>query len=419
MRKKVVRVVVSALVVLGLLIGGFGCAKGPEEVKIVKFGLVDPLSGPAAMWGIPSANFLKIWEEEVNAAGGIKVGGETYNVKVVEYDDEYVPDKVLVGFKMMVSEENVATIFCNTLWEAACGYTNEAKMLTWTTYSGDCSGDYPYVFDVLCSTFDYQLAGIVFIAQQWPEAKRIAIVCQDTLEGDVGRAFDQVSAEVMGLDIVYNKPFAVETVDFAPVVTAILATEPDIITFAQTWPAFSVLLIEQCYLQGYKGIIVGSSWDLAASLAKVGKEYAEGRMVSHCPEWDDPTLPDECLRLWNKYIDRFGRDKWQWVGWLAYDAAMTWKRGVELADSFDSTEICKVLRAQDEIPSTIGPMVWFGEEYIGAKSLLTFNEYPITVIQDGHEWIGGYISPTQYYEANKEYILRRFEELGLVWHPKK
>jgi hypothetical protein len=40
----------------------------------------------------------------------------------------------------------------------------------------------------------------------------------------------------MGFDIVYEKFFAVDTTDFAPVVTAMMATNPDVISLCEAWP---------------------------------------------------------------------------------------------------------------------------------------------------------------------------------------
>ena len=51
-------------------------APGPATAaNVSKFGVSTPLSGPAAPWGIPHLNATKLVFDEVNAQGGIDVGG--------------------------------------------------------------------------------------------------------------------------------------------------------------------------------------------------------------------------------------------------------------------------------------------------------------------------------------------------------
>ena len=48
--------------------------------KTVKVGFLAPLTGEVAAWGLPGLYGCQIWAEKVNAAGGIKAGGDSYQV---------------------------------------------------------------------------------------------------------------------------------------------------------------------------------------------------------------------------------------------------------------------------------------------------------------------------------------------------
>ena len=43
---------------------------------VIKFGVSTPLSGPAAPWGIPHKNATELIFDEINAQGGLDVGGK-------------------------------------------------------------------------------------------------------------------------------------------------------------------------------------------------------------------------------------------------------------------------------------------------------------------------------------------------------
>ena len=65
--------------------------------KVVKIGFLAPLTGDVAAWGKPGYDGCLIWADWVNAAGGIKVGGDSYKVEFVSYDNEYDPAKDRAG----------------------------------------------------------------------------------------------------------------------------------------------------------------------------------------------------------------------------------------------------------------------------------------------------------------------------------
>jgi ABC-type branched-subunit amino acid transport system substrate-binding protein len=57
------------------------------------------------------------------------------------------------------------------------------------------------------------------------------------------------------IKVVYDKFFAPETQDFAPIVSAMLAKKPDIINLGCSYVEYVDLIVEQCYKQGFKGIL--------------------------------------------------------------------------------------------------------------------------------------------------------------------
>src|SRR5258708_4362293 len=72
---------------IGILAGGAlsllsSLALG-EELRI---GGVGPLSGGGTEWGLSVQRGLQIAIDELNAAGGLKIAGKTYNPSLIMYD---------------------------------------------------------------------------------------------------------------------------------------------------------------------------------------------------------------------------------------------------------------------------------------------------------------------------------------------
>jgi ABC-type branched-subunit amino acid transport system substrate-binding protein len=78
-------VVFSVLVVFSIC---FSCA------QVIKFGRTASRAGAIAPWIIGQERAFSLWEEFVNAQGGINVGGVNHNVSIVSYNDASDPDLV-------------------------------------------------------------------------------------------------------------------------------------------------------------------------------------------------------------------------------------------------------------------------------------------------------------------------------------
>ena len=51
--------------------------------ETLKIGVIGPMSGPAAQWGVEIARGAEMKAEEINAAGGLKIGNATYDIRTI------------------------------------------------------------------------------------------------------------------------------------------------------------------------------------------------------------------------------------------------------------------------------------------------------------------------------------------------
>ena len=83
--RKVNRVIVGLILGLFSLVFFWACAAPvqlPPEIKVLRIGIIGPLSGPASMWGQAAAKVDKIFFDLVNERGGVKIGDITYKIEL-------------------------------------------------------------------------------------------------------------------------------------------------------------------------------------------------------------------------------------------------------------------------------------------------------------------------------------------------
>ena len=83
--------------------GGGALAEPGVTDDLIVLGAVDPLTGPPSLLGKAHALALKVWQEDVNARGGIN----GRKVQIVFEDDGYVPARSLQSLKKMVEVDDI------------------------------------------------------------------------------------------------------------------------------------------------------------------------------------------------------------------------------------------------------------------------------------------------------------------------
>jgi branched-chain amino acid transport system substrate-binding protein len=357
-----------------------------------------------------------IWLDEVNGAGGIKAGDKTYKVEIVKYDNEGEGSKALLGARKLILEDKVeAMLMLGGATSAVVQpFVSKHKIMTFVLIASDIAKDRPYLMDVTDNFPVYHLLHTQYIGDAYPQAKKAVILSQDDEIGLAAIAWSEAGFEAAGIDVVYSKPFGMETTDFAPIVTAALATKPDILSMGASYPEFQALILEQAYTQGWKGIITSACWDFKAITAKVPVEWMQGA-VSGFPDFDDPKLSkrqNEFYKTWKSlYPDHgFSEIVWEYMG-----ALDVWKYGVEKAGSVESAKVYAALKAAESVPHAFGPGVWWGEEVFGLNNLLV-PDWPITEIQNGKPVIVAQKSLSAWLDkpGNRDLLFKSLKK----WHMK-
>lgn len=386
--------------------------------KTVRVGALVPMTGDLALWGIPAKNGAEVWAARVNAAGGISVSGEAYDVEVVSFDGAYIAEKTLQGARAFLDQDVKFTLVIGgDDWAAMQDFSNRNKMLTSTLYVSDLNPDSEYLIAPVEVHPVYFGLGAEYLRKVEPEMKKVAMCAQDDVTGRSSLAFWRAGFDAHGFEIVSDEYFDNATTDFAPIVSAMLASEPDAVCIDTTYPSVALLLVEQLYIRNFKGRILHAGLELLPDMvARTSKKFMEGA-IAFFPRFDDANIASAAPGMTDPagfYADfeKMYPNQWNNTSWEFPAALEVWKQGVETAGTFEAADLLTSMKANP--PSHIfGPAVWWGGELFGIDNALVGN-WPIVEVRDGQATIAEVGNQAAWYEAHKAEVEKRFREEDLM-----
>jgi len=362
--------------------------------ETVNIGFLAALSGPDAGWGLPGITGNMIFIDAVNKTGGLLVGGTRYPLAQYEFDDEAIASKALQGARQLVMEHDVKFISAigGNPADATHPFLTEEKVVYASLISTDIKPDRPYLIAGGDVTPRIDMLRPLMVKTVLPKEEELgrplrwAVTSQDDSIGLTCQAWEVGCAIAEGWEIVYDKHYSLETTDFAPVITAMLATNPDAISFNLSYPTYQTLLWEQCYLQGYEGLISQNYIDWEANLQKIPAEYAAARWGMDSfprmddPWWGNPSWNRSFTNIWEeKHGPGASDDVKRHMTGIDFDhvvCLIPWCRGAQAAGTAgggfpDNDAILAAMRDMDSFPTILGPGVMSGEEMWGIDNMIS------------------------------------------------
>ncbi|MGI9302958.1 MAG: ABC transporter substrate-binding protein [Gammaproteobacteria bacterium] len=400
------------------MLSGIGLAgRGMAADKTVKIGFLAPLTGEVAAWGLPGLYGCEIWAEQINAAGGIQIGGDNYMVEFVSFDNEYLPDKALQGFKRLAAEDDVKFIMMlgGDTWPAVQRFANQRKMLTSTLLPSDLSTDSPYHL-APCEVHPiYNVTGVDWLADQNPELKTAVIAAQNDSLGLPSVATYLAAFEARGIEVIDQNIFDPATTDFAPVVTSLLAKKPDIFCLDTCYADYVNLITEQLFHQGFKGKWLSCTFDNYPDvIEKTSKEFVEG-FVFQFPDFDDEALNADFInfRNPNPFFAEFEKrhpGNWSAVAWEYASIMDLWKAGAEQAGSVEPMAVLEAMKSGGKAPHAFGDATWWGKELWGIDNALVGN-WPVVIVKDGKAKIAEFRSIPKWWDKHGDLLIKHMKAM--------
>jgi branched-chain amino acid transport system substrate-binding protein len=242
----------------GALLAAPARAQTGEPIKI---GFSMALTGGLAPNGKSALLAQKIREEDVNAKGGL-LGRP---VKLIYYDDKSSPAEVPAIYTKLLDIDKVELIigpYATAQIAPAMPIVIQRKK-TFVALLGlavNSEFNYPNYFVMIPSGPDAKPAftkGFFDVAMaQEPKPQTVAIVAADQEFSRNAADGARENAGKAKLKIVYDKTYPPSTTDFAPIVRAIQATNPDLVVVC-SYPPDSVGMVRAINEIGFKPKMIG------------------------------------------------------------------------------------------------------------------------------------------------------------------
>jgi branched-chain amino acid transport system substrate-binding protein len=235
-------------------------AQSGEPIKI---GFSMSLTGPLAANGKMSLVAMKIWEEDVNAAGGLM--GRP--VKLIYYDDQSSPAQVPGIYTKLLDVDKVdfaVSAYASTQIAPAMPIMIQKKRLFISLFGTGINDEFNYdkYFSMLPTgptpKPTYTKGFFEIAMAQNPKPTSVAIAAADAEFGRNACDGARENAKNLNLKITYDRTYPPSTTDFAPIVRAIQAGNPDLVVIC-SYPLDSVGMIKAINEIGFKPKMIGGA----------------------------------------------------------------------------------------------------------------------------------------------------------------
>jgi branched-chain amino acid transport system substrate-binding protein len=346
---------------LSLLALGFPGAPAEAAAKTLLFGVSTSLSGASAPTGRGMLRAMELAADDINAAGGIKAGSDTYTLKLVVYDNKYdTREAVSIANKLIFNDhvQHMVTSGGTTVIAVDPIVTENHVFNFAYAYGGKKATNpgAPYTFRTIPEPAQAYAVLMPWVAKKYG-LKSIAITSTDDETGLIQAEDSERTAKQLGLTIT-DKAFAPRgTADFTPMLTRLIAKKPDAIDFGSWAGSDGPVICRQARELGYTGRYIFSYSQSIPTFLKVAPDCADGALFFQLYAGPPTPLAE---RVAKHYEEKY-KEKFDPLVWRNYDVLWVLKRAIELAGTTDPT------RLKDVMPDVHIEGV-FGKVRIGGKS---------------------------------------------------
>jgi branched-chain amino acid transport system substrate-binding protein len=251
------------------LVAWFSCALAILAVGVLpaaaqqplKIGFGMSLTGPLAGNGKAALIAMDIWKDDVNAKGGI-LGRK---VEFVYYDDQTSPSTVPSIYSKLLDVDKVDLVvsgYGTNVIAPAMPIMMQRNMCFMGLFGLNVNSKFSYdrYFQIMPSGPDPAIGwtqGYFDTAMALdPKPRTIALVGADAEYPALALAGAREQVKKTGLKVVYDKTYPPNTVDYAPIVRAIQATNPDLV-YVASYPPDSAGIVRAANEIGLKARMFG------------------------------------------------------------------------------------------------------------------------------------------------------------------
>jgi len=385
MSYRIARRGVSAGIGAVLLAAGFVAAHLPaaaQSSQPIKIGFSMALTGPLAANGKQALLGAKIWQEEVNAKGGL-LGRQ---VQLINYDDQSNPANVPGIYTKLLDVDKVDLVvsgYATNMVAPAIPVVMQAKktFIGLFALAANSEFHYPKYFSMLPAgpeTKEAFTEGFFQVAAaQNPKPKTIALAAEDAEFSRNACEGARANVKKYGFNTVYDKSYPPNTTDFSAIIRAIQAANPDLVVIC-SYPLSSVGMLRSATELGFKPKMMGGAMvGLQATVFKTQLKSKLNGIVNYETWVPSPKLMVPAADFFKKYqaraqaegVDPLG----YYLGGWGYAYFQVLQQAVEGAKSINDDKLADYLRSHEF--KTIMADVRFGKDGEWTKSAMLQVQY--------------------------------------------
>lgn len=284
----------------------------PAPTLTLDIGVASALSGFAADLGADLTTGALQAIEDQNKEGGVTIAGQKYTLNPIQRDTKMDLVAARSIAEELVFDKKVKIIFAPAIIDAIGmqPVTEANKVINiclQVIIPAMCSPDKPYTFFSAGPLLQFYNITVGYIATFYPQAKTMVSTMPDLADTPsfVGPA--QKMCQQYGLTWLRSEFFPISTKDFSPMISKLLAGNPDIIDTGSTGGSAGALvcvLIKQLREAGYKGIIMVPASPVIPTFTEiVPQRYLTG-IVDYNLDANSTKLPSSYQDLRKRYMEK-------------------------------------------------------------------------------------------------------------------
>ena len=335
----------------------------------ITFGAALSLTGRISTEGRLVQLGYDIYVDEINKRGGIKVGGKPHRVAIKYYDDQSDTATSVKLYEKLINEDNIQLLLgpYSSGVTFATSVVAEKYQLPMVAAHAAAANVYSRGFKNLFATLtpvDQYTANIIkMAAQATPRAQRVALVHENALFPQASIDAAELQAKAAGLEVVYKEAYPTGTKDFAAMIEAMKARNPDAL-IAAGYTGDMIVLARQTSEQKVPLKLIGFTLGptlpgFVEALGSRAENILEPVQWTPDMPWKDEIFGWTAAEYATLCRTRLGREC-DYHPPQSTAALQVYQRAIEKADSLDPKKVRDAL-AQTNLMTAYGP-VRFNEQ---------------------------------------------------------
>jgi len=275
-------------------------------------------------------------EDPGRAKGGLAVGGKTYQIQVISYDDQYNAANSVAAYNRLVNQNGVKYVM--TMGSAAAlalkqSVESDQVVTLISAFTNQAiDKDTKYMFRIYSPPVDYMPPLVAWMKDNIKQRQLVMLNPND----ETGWGQAQLAAKLFkeaGFQVLDSQTYERSTADFQPLLTKVLGLKPDIIDLGSTSPASAGLIIRQARDLGYTGLFIKTGGPgVKDMVATAGTHAVEGTINLL---YADPSNKGY-QAIAAEYKKSIGQDPNELIV-TSYDAMNVLLHAIQLAGDVDDT----------------------------------------------------------------------------------